>query len=1256
MLEWVVTSAALCALVAALRYLLRGKISLRLQYALWGLVLLRLLLPVSFGSSSLSIMNALPGENMLLAPVPAAEPRPSPAEVPLPAVTPVPASPGTLAPTPRGEARPVSLVPETAPPAAEPERTPPDAGRILRLLWTAGTGALLLWFAGVNLRFARKLRRSRERFAGAEDFPLPVYVTPAAETPCLFGLFRPAVYLPPEAADDPSLGHILAHELTHLRHGDQVWSLLRSLALALHWFDPLVWWAAFLSRRDGELACDEGTLRQLGEGERGAYGRTLLRMTCASRPALFRAATTMTGSKRGLKERIRLIARKPKTVLLALVALVLIAALGAACTFTGAKKPVEYNDEWFAETAWSYAEEYAKANSLSIRRDNYLVLPHMNPEVEVCFPVENTRLPRTLAVTLCRAEDGTWAVPKGLPVQDILRDRLGFVVEAEVPDAEKGALNCAMGCLTSLTADWNDGYPPWSGDYTANVNRIWKARITGLTPMGVGTQGLTEGQELYRLEYRLLPEDQVHIDLPEGMRTEVIDGETWITEWSGDGQPYLLLRWKDWEGDPELDPDGEPVWTLAGKTNTRELEEVYGSPEMLEKYGDAYTAAAAELYAAYLAGENAPSVRLNREDFTLVYPGDSFQMTVEIPPALRNATVSWFSKDPNVATVSQEGLVTAVDHGTTKIDVWVGMAKAQCTVRVSGYAAGAPADRDVEISFEPRDVPEGIREMAKLHVLTLIEAWNDGVPNGDGTLTANANPIVSARITGVTPVWKGTGDGGERRALYRLEYRLLPEDQEHIVFTEGMRAEFMDGQTWITEWGENGQPYLLFFHLGPDGDVEDVDGSVIGCLTSARELAEYDTPEMRKKYGDAYTAAAAELYAAKSKEARGRAISLQWIDVTLRVGESVLPLAGVDPSLAGERITWISGDPEVATVSEDGRVTAVNQGVTKIIASAGGYTAECTVRVHGVAPEPEQSGYDVFAQGQLRWVEEKEPAVWMPIENLVMVEGHSYPQIVEVSSTLQGKPISWISEDPDVAEVNEKGVITAVNPGTTKVTITVGEYSAECTVRVEKYPPDPAAETGEENGIILDRSVISLLAGAQYRLTPDLAPELSGTEVVWSSDDPEIAAVSPDGLVTAVGWGTTRVYAAAGDKVTDCVVMVTGYARRGLEEDGYPVNERGETYGGIKDLNGVTLEPDLEAAAGFTPEGEEIDGYVRTFDLYNGGPVQHPRSPAEALAYNAAMEELRREALDQGRDYLYSLPLYDKDGVTVIGYFPVGNV
>ena len=57
MLEWIISSSVLIAIVIALRFALKGKISLRLQYALWALVLVRLLLPVSVGSSSMSIMN-----------------------------------------------------------------------------------------------------------------------------------------------------------------------------------------------------------------------------------------------------------------------------------------------------------------------------------------------------------------------------------------------------------------------------------------------------------------------------------------------------------------------------------------------------------------------------------------------------------------------------------------------------------------------------------------------------------------------------------------------------------------------------------------------------------------------------------------------------------------------------------------------------------------------------------------------------------------------------------------------------------------------------------------------------------------------------------------------------------------------------------------------------------------------------------------------------------------------------------------------
>ena len=60
MTQWIISSGVLIAVVIVLRFALRGKISLRMQYALWLLVLARLLVPVSFGTSDLSVMNAVP--------------------------------------------------------------------------------------------------------------------------------------------------------------------------------------------------------------------------------------------------------------------------------------------------------------------------------------------------------------------------------------------------------------------------------------------------------------------------------------------------------------------------------------------------------------------------------------------------------------------------------------------------------------------------------------------------------------------------------------------------------------------------------------------------------------------------------------------------------------------------------------------------------------------------------------------------------------------------------------------------------------------------------------------------------------------------------------------------------------------------------------------------------------------------------------------------------------------------------------------
>ena len=337
MLQVILTSSVLILVLLLLRRVLRGRVSLRLQYALWVLVAVRLLVPVSFGNSAVSVLNALPDSPASYVPFtgdlgPVSPEAPSSGQ-PSPAAN-VGAEPETASPD-------LSAVPQAPSQEELPANTAAfSLSQLLVPVWLAGVIVMALWFLGVNWTFRRKLR-AKARRVELPGCPLPVFVAEGIPSPCLVGLVRPAVYLTSACLDDPArLRHVLAHELTHWRHRDPWWSLVRCLCLALYWFDPLVWLAASLSRRDCELACDEGALARLGEDQRLAYGRTLVGlMTVSASPArLLQTATTMADRKNGLRERVALIARKPKQLAITVVVVILIVAAAVVCTFTAARQ------------------------------------------------------------------------------------------------------------------------------------------------------------------------------------------------------------------------------------------------------------------------------------------------------------------------------------------------------------------------------------------------------------------------------------------------------------------------------------------------------------------------------------------------------------------------------------------------------------------------------------------------------------------------------------------------------------------------------------------------------------------------------------------------------------------------------------------------------------------------------------------------------------------------------------------------------
>lgn len=137
--------------------------------------------------------------------------------------------------------------------------------------------------------------------------------------------------------------------------------------------------------------------------------------------------------------------------------------------------------------------------------------------------------------------------------------------------------------------------------------------------------------------------------------------------------------------------------------------------------------------------------------------------------------------------------------------------------------------------------------------------------------------------------------------------------------------------------------------------------------------------------------------------------------------------------------------------------------------------------------------------------------------------------------------VLWTSSDPNVATVDDSGTVTAGVPGTATITVTTadGSQSAACTVQVATpLPPKPPKEElglrsiYQAEGETISEFSTSVGAAVQMRV--------DGTEqtITWTIEDPKIATVTADGLVTGVAKGKTVLKATVGDQSVSCFVIV----------------------------------------------------------------------------------------------------------------------
>ena len=236
-------------------------------------------------------------------------------------------------------------------------------------------------------------------------------------------------------------------------------------------------------------------------------------------------------------------------------------------------------------------------------------------------------------------------------------------------------------------------------------------------------------------------------------------------------------------------------------------------------------------------------------------------------------------------------------------------------------------------------------------------------------------------------------------------------------------------------------------------------------------------------------------------------VRLDYSKLSLKTGETAALTATVYPSNAANKaVKWISSAPDVASVDQTGKITALKPGITTITVETedGGYTATCNVTVI------DSSIVSVTGVKLSATVAE-------------LTIGNSKQLTAAISPTnATNKGVTWSSSNTNVASVSSSGVVVAKGEGTATITVKTddGGYTAACTIRVSKPSPSVVAVTG----VKLSAIGIELPVGGSKRLSATITPSnATNKDVTWSSDNTSVAAVNASGLITAKDEGTATV-------------------------------------------------------------------------------------------------------------------------------------
>ena len=268
--------------------------------------------------------------------------------------------------------------------------------------------------------------------------------------------------------------------------------------------------------------------------------------------------------------------------------------------------------------------------------------------------------------------------------------------------------------------------------------------------------------------------------------------------------------------------------------------------------------------------------------------------------------------------------------------------------------------------------------------------------------------------------------------------------------------------------------------------------------------------------------------------------------MTVGTAQQLSPVVLPEKAAKRNAVSYVSDNPNVVSVSEDGVAQAVGLGTAQITATSG--NVSCT---YVITTQPDSS------------MVATEMDITLASSTIAVGDTTSLSLAVLPTSAANYIDVTLSSSDPSVATVNNFGKVTGVAPGKATITATSGDVSCSATITVVAAA---SSTTGATQSISLNTNYVVLKPGSSKTITGTVSPSSSSQALTFTSQDKSIATVSANGVITGVSTGATAVIVSNGTVSSSVTVIVN----RTASASGDDANNGGD---------GDTTETDPIAAA-----------------------------------------------------------------------------